>query len=112
MKPPAALLAGLLAGLALSGVSWAQPAALPLAPTVLAVAGDEEEAPPVENPMKGTDPKKARCAMDCQAPAFECAKRCGSYSSNDCTDGCGQRLLSCMEKCGVDMKKLQGVGEP
>jgi hypothetical protein len=102
MKASAALLAGLLAGLALGGASYAQPPSTPMA---IAQAEDEE---PIENPTKGMSAKAARCAMACQAPSFQCYKGCGRENvTQACTDKCAKKYDACISQCGVDPKKLK-----
>lgn len=108
MKASAAMLAGLLAGLALGGVSQAQSIAHPV---IIVPESRAKKKPDVNaNPLKGISPKAARCVVDCQAPSYQCAKRCGREASDTCIEKCSTQLFSCMEKCGVDTKKLQDPG--
>ena len=104
MKASAALLAGLLAGLALGGVSQAQPPALAAPPQVIIIEEGAEE--PAKNPTKRVSPKAARCALDCQGPTVQCTKRCGREAP-DCMEACGTKHTACMKKCGVDIEKLR-----
>jgi hypothetical protein len=116
MKASAALLAGLLAGLALGALDSAQPL-----PTLLSQARAQEDGFEVNKPQedegggkekapfKNADRKAVQCAAKCQDPVLQCHQRCKHSKSQDaCADGCGKRLLTCIEKCGV---KLDELGE-
>jgi hypothetical protein len=103
MKASAMLLAGLLTGFALGGVSQAQPPSG--APTVLAQNDDDDNAP-VRNPARGVSPRAAQCALGCQGPTAQCTRRCGQENP-DCMDRCATKHTACMKKCGVDIEKLR-----
>lgn len=110
MKASAALLAGLLAGLALGGGAHAAPTSLFPAPA-LVLAGqldEDEEEDEAKNPFKNANRKSLQCAAKCQDPALSCHQRCKhSKTESDCLDGCGKRLLACIEKCGVRLDGLE-----
>jgi hypothetical protein len=110
MKTSAALLAGLLAGLALGALDRAQPL-----PTLVSHAQAQEDGfevgqPPEEeedepNPLKGANRKTIKCVVGCQEPYQKCQRGCGK-NDEACVDKCGKSLMSCNEGCGVDMQKL------
>jgi len=109
MKASAALLAGLLAGLALGALDRAQPL-----PTLLSQARAQEDGFELEqpeedsrqkNPLKGASRKTLKCIVGCQDPYQKCQKGCGK-KDEPCVDACGKKLMSCTEGCGLDMDKL------
>ena len=111
MKASAALLAGLLAGLALGSLDRAQPHPT-LVPRAHAqddvqieygVPSDDDE-PEEKNPLKGANRKTIKCVVGCQEPYQKCQSGCGK--NEVCVDKCGKNLMSCTEGCGVDMQKL------
>lgn len=108
MKTSAAMLAGLLAGLALGGVSQAQSVSDPA--IIVPASRSKKKSDDNANPLRGLSPKVARCVVNCQEPSFQCARRCGREATHTCMEKCSTQMFSCMEKCGVDTKKLQEPG--
>jgi len=113
MKASAALLAGLLAGLALGSLDRAQPL-----PTLVTQARaqdievevgvppeDEADGAKKENPLKGASRKTLKCVVGCQEPFQKCQASCGKNDAA-CTGKCGDKLMSCNEGCGLDLKKV------